>query len=227
MMSYIYTGGTIIYPLIIALLFFQSTIDGNIRALFGRSFDETMQKLDEINAGYLRNQGLPDAQISNTLSRLTKPPAPSADNNVVVLNSTNAGTGLVGMASKSGLAAEQINIAFCGRTERLMAIQILLRTNQPVDNAELLLRLRQVYGLPERAKFDEYHPAIKYPLPGIGYTEDGHWQAQSGVQPVAVWSAENIEAVFQSIGASRTVDGQLWIVDKAVAHDCAAGSPKQ
>jgi hypothetical protein len=184
-----------------------------------------MQKLDEINAGYLRSQGLSSAQVSNVLSGLMKPPVPSPDNNVVVLNSMNVGTGLIGIASKKELAAQQINIAFCGRTERVMAIQILLRT-QPTANADLILQLKEIYNLPDTAKFESYRPAIKYPLPGISYTEDGRWQAQPGVRPVTVWSDGTIEAVFQSIAAGRTLDGQLWIVDKTVAHDCAAGTPR-
>jgi hypothetical protein len=130
------------------------------------------------------------------------------------------------VASKKDLTAQQINIAFCGRTERVMATQILLRTNQPIDNADLLIQLKEVYRLPDIAKFDLYRPAIKYPLPGISYTEDGQWQAQPGGRPVTVWSDATIEAVFQSIAAGRTLDGQLWIVDKAVARDCAAGGPK-
>src|SRR5262249_9530634 len=162
-----------------------------------------MQKLDEINVGYLRSQGLSSVQISNVLSGLMKPPAPTPDNNVVVLNSTNVGTGLIGMASKRELAAQQINIAFCGRTERVMPMQILLRTNQPVD-ADLILQVKEVYNLPAEAKFDLYRPAIKYPLPGISYTEDSQWQAQPGARPVTVWSDGTIEAVFQSIAAGRT-----------------------
>ncbi|HEY2379744.1 MAG TPA: hypothetical protein VGK48_01060 [Terriglobia bacterium] len=212
--------------LIMALLLFQSTIDGNIRALFGRNFNETMQNLDEINAGYLKSQGLSSTQISSALSRLKKPSAPSADNNVVVLDSTNAGTGLFGMAPKNGIAMEQINIAFCGRTERAMAIEILLRNDKALGADEFLLQMKETYGLPDSARFDGFHPAIQYPLAGISYTNDGNWQAQSDARPVTVWSAENLEAVFQPTAAAGTVDGQLWIVDKMSAHDCAAGGQK-
>src|SRR3954471_23940576 len=116
--------------LTMALFLFQTSAEGNVRILFGLNFAQMLQKLDEINAAYLKSQALPSAQIAGNPGRLTKPAAPSADNNVVVLDSSNVGTGLIGTASQGGVATEQINVVFCGRSQRVMAAQILMRTGQ-------------------------------------------------------------------------------------------------
>ena len=211
--------------LISLLLVVQSTPEASLRALLGGTLVDARQKLDEINTERLQKRKLTPAQIKSELARL-KFPAPNLPANLVVLRADNAGSGLIAMLAQDIIGADQINLALCAATERIMAAQILITTD-PVVKDELVDRLKNSFNLPEPVPFNGYRPAIEYPLPRITYTDDGHWMAEAEAQPVTVWRSNDIEAVFQVTSTSFASTGVFWITDPTVANACAAASQKK
>jgi hypothetical protein len=202
--------------LLVAALLVLQTAAADLRPFLGRTFDEIIKALDEFNK-----------QKIQTGTGLAKVEAPNPAANVVVLNSDNTGAGLIASLSSGGLAPDQINLIFFGPTQHSMAVQILLSAKPQAPIEEILARLRQIYGLPGPIPFDGHHPAVRYPLKGIRYAEDGHWLAEADAPPVTVWALDNnIEAVFQPIVESSPLAGQLWMADKTSTNACAANQSK-
>jgi|SRR5579883_1718866 len=205
---------------ILALLLFQTAPASGLRSLLGQTFDQARKALNEINTQQLRGQGLSPTQIQTAIARL-KMPMINPATKVIILDTDNAGRGLIAVLSSNGLRPEQINLAFCARTDRIMAAQILLHADRRPETAALVDSLQTIYDLAGQVQFNGYGPSLKYPLAGISYTDDGHWIAGEGMEPVTVWSADNIESVFQPLSANQALIGQLWITDKTVARGCA------
>ena len=122
--------------LIVLLLAFQSTPEASLRSLLGGTLVDARQKLDEFNTEWLQKGKLTPAQIKSELARL-KFPEPSLPANVIVLRSDNAGSGLIAMLAQDVIGADQINLALCAATERIMAAQVL---RDPVSAAAYHLR---------------------------------------------------------------------------------------
>jgi hypothetical protein len=122
---------------------------------------------------------LTPARIKSELARL-KFPEPNLPANVIVLRSDNAGSGLIAMLAQDVIGADQINLALCAPTERIMAAQVLITTD-PVFKNELVDRLKNSFSLPDAVPFYGYRPAIQYPLPRITYADDGHWMAEAPI----------------------------------------------
>ena len=114
--------------LIVLLLAFQSTPEASLRSLLGGTLVDARQKLDEFNTEWLQKGKLTPAQIKSELARL-KFPEPSLPANVIVLRSDNAGSGLIAMLAQDVIGADQINLALCAATERIMAAQVLITTD--------------------------------------------------------------------------------------------------
>jgi hypothetical protein len=200
---------------LIAAVILLQVVPPDLHALFGHTFDETLR--------LLAGNDQPQSRGATGSKRL-EPPDPAT--NVVILSAENAGGDLIAKLSSNGLRPDQINLIFCGPTKHSMAVQILLRTDRQDPGELVQASLQRTYGLPDPIGFEGHQPALRYPLRGISYTEDGHWVAEAGAPPVTVWAFDAVEAVYQPILGHSSLIGQLWIADKTSTNACAASQSK-
>jgi hypothetical protein len=202
------------------VLLFQSENPKTIERLFGLSFRDAVQTLQQQNAGYLEKQGLSKEDIGEQ----NKAPGSLDPNfNALSLNHQNFGAAIVSSLSNDSITTELLNLIFCKQTDRVMAVELLIRKTKSTDNASEISLVQQMFSLPAGVSFETHHPAMKYPLPGITYTDDGLWQAAADALPVSVWEIGRIETVFQPIRNGSSLNGQLWITNKTFSNECAGG----
>jgi hypothetical protein len=206
------------YLLLIALL--QSINVEQIRPLFGLGYVQTIEMLERWNEEHFAKLGHTAAQIA---LRNAFPETLSAGK-ILPLDAQSPGAGLAAaILPGERLSARQINVVFCPASDRAMAIQILLSSNESPEPVRLVEMVRELYGLPSSLAFESHRPALRYPLPGVAYSTDGGWQAPSGGPPISVWNRDSMEIVFQPIANDPFLQAQLWFADKTVTNQCAAG----
>ena len=202
------------------VLLFQSENSKTIERLFGLSFHDAVQTLQQQNAAYLEKQGLSKADIAE---QNKAPESLLANFNALPLNHQNFGAAIVSALSNGSITTEQLNLIFCTQTDRVMAVELLIRKTKSTDSSSEISLVQQMFSLPAGVSFETHHPAMKYPLPGITYTDDGMWQEAADATPVSVWEAGGIETVFQPIRNGSSLNGQLWITNKTFSNECARG----
>jgi hypothetical protein len=202
------------------VLFFQSENTQSIERLFGRSFRDAVQTLQEQNAVYLEKQGLTKEEIAQ---QNRAPGGLVANSNALPLNHQNFGAAIVSSLSNSSVTTEQINLIFCTQTDRVMAVQLLLGKTGAKDNSTDLASLQKTFSLTKSESFATHHPAMKYPLRDITYTDDGQWQNTADGAPVSVWDSGTIETVYQPLRDNPVFSGQIWFTNKTFSNECARG----
>jgi len=202
------------------VLLFQSENSQTIERLFGRSFHNVVQTLQEQNAAYLEKQGRTKEEIAQ---QNKAPGGLLANSNALPLIHQNFGAAILSSLSNGSVTTEQINLIFCTQTDRVMAVQLLLGKSAK-DETTNLASLQKTFSLTKSESFATHHPAMKYPLRDITYTDDGQWQNAADGAPVSVWDSGIIETVYQPLRDSLSFSGQLWFTNKTYSNECAHGA---
>ncbi len=193
---------------------------GALRNLLGSDFEEALKLIDEWNQFLIRNtETLAPAQAAELRAR-TKLPSEVPASNTLALAESNYGLGLVTMLFEEDFDVVQINLIFCD--DRVASLQVLFDDNSTFGNTVQLLG--SVYGMGPSVPFGSHTPAVKYPLPGVTYTDEGEWQLGMGASPVVVWDMGPREGLYQPVGSGGVIRGQFWLTHKELAKTCGTES---
>ena len=193
---------------------------GVLRNLLGSDFEQALKLIDERNQLLIRNtEQLAPAQAAELRAR-TKLPSEVSGSNTLSLADSNYGLGLVTILFEEDFVVEQINLIFCD--ERVASLQVLFDDNRAFGNTAQLLG--SVYGMGPSVPFGSHTPAVKYPLPGVTYTDEGEWQLGMGASRVVVWDMGPREALYQPVGGRGLITGQFWLTHKELAKACGTES---
>ena len=193
---------------------------GVLRNLLGSDFTQALKLIDEWNQFLIRKtEQLAPAQAAELRAR-TKLPSEVSGSNTLSLADSNYGLGLVTILFDEDFVVEQINLIFCD--ERVASLQVLFDDNRAFGNTAQLLG--SVYGMGPSVPFGSHSPAVKYPLPGVTYTDEGEWQLGVGASPVVVWDMGPREALYQPVVGQGLITGQVWLTHQELAKACGTGS---
>jgi hypothetical protein len=201
------------------LLAFQAgtrTDVDELRQMLGFNYRSVLDALNARNQVILRNtQTLAPQQAAQMRSQMTEPPFP-AQQLVLPVNVGNIGMGSVLYFFDDDFTTEQIKFYFCpaqpasdevpARSERLVAIQVLIDDSLALSDAPTLLQ--SVYKLPSPVPFERYEPVAEYPV-------------RRGV-PALAWDLGAQEAIYQRVSGGGVVTGQLWLADKNLLRTCVS-----
>lgn len=204
--------------LLTLLLAFQagSMSDVNdLRQMLGKNYRTVLDVLNTRNQAILRNtERLAPQQAAQMRARMIEPPLP-ADQLKLSLDLNNVGQGLVLYVFEHDFTTDRINLFFCAaqpaegdlaaRTERLVAIQVLL--DDSVAPSPAVEMFQSVYGLPRPFPLNTYESFATYPIVA----------ALGGV----AWDLGAHEAIYQSVRGNSLVNGQFWITDKGLFRTCS------
>ncbi len=198
---------------------------GILRNLLGSDFDQALELIDPWNQVLIRNtERLAPVQAAELRAR-TKLPTEVSGINSLSLADSNYGLGLVSRLFEEDFIVEQINLIFCD--DRIASLQVLFDDNRTFGNTAQLLG--SVYGMGPSVPFGSHTPSLKYPLPGVTYTDEGEWELGIGASPVVVWDMGPREGLYQPVGGGGVISGQFWLTDKELAKTCgeeSEGVPK-
>ena len=189
---------------------------GVLRKMLGSDFEQALKLIDEWNQFLIRNtERLAPAQAAELRAR-TKLPTEVSGSNTLALAESNYGLGLVTMLFEEDFDVVQINLIFCD--DRVASLQVLFDDNTTFGNTVQLLG--SVYGMGPSVPFGSHTPAVKYPLPGVTYTDEGEWELGMGASPVVVWDMGPREGLYQPVGNSGVILGQFWLTHEELAKTC-------
>ena len=189
---------------------------GVLRNLLGSDFEQALKLIDKWNQFLIRNtEQLAPAQAAE-LRRRTKLPSEVPGSNTLALAESNYGLGLVTRLFEEDFDVVQINLIFCD--DRAASLQVLFDDSRTFGNTAQLLG--SVYGMGPSVPFGSHTPAVKYPLPGVTYTDEGEWQLGMGASPVVVWDMGLREGLYQPVGSGGVILGQFWLTHGELAKTC-------
>ena len=189
---------------------------GVLRNLLGSDFAQALKLIDKWNQFLIRNtEQLAPAQAAE-LRRRTKLPSEVPGSNTLALAESNYGLGLVTRLFEADFDVVQINLIFCD--DRVASLQVLFDDSRTFGNTAQLLG--SVYGMGPSVPFGSHTPAVKYPLPGVTYTDEGEWQLGMGASPVVIWDMGLREGLYQPVGSGGVILGQFWLTHRELARTC-------
>lgn len=184
--------------------------------LVGSEFDDALEAIDRWNQMLLADTERLEPEQADGMRARMKLPTDIPDSNTLALGTDNYGQGLVTLLFEDDFIVEQVNLIFC--EGRIAALQVLF--DDSLTFGDTVQPLGSIYGMGPAVPFGSHSPALRYPLPGVAYDDEGAWNLDVGASPVTVWNAGTREALYQRVTPHKVITGQFWLADKEQAGAC-------